>query len=134
MVQDLSSIYINIIITVIKYSSVRPPHHFIHMHHKSILTCASTAPIHTYASYINSCMAFQLTFLYTFHINSMHGISLPVFPHNSYAFHFKHIFISIQFLGNVKYIYIRKTKLPTHLEFVQQLPSTTHQGVMTIAA
>ena len=134
MVQDLSSIYIIIIITVIKYSPVRPPHHFIHMHHKSILTCASTAPIHTYASYINSCMAFQLTFLYTFHINSMHGISLPVFPHNSYAFHFKHIFISIQFLGNVKYIYIRKTKLPTHLEFIQQLPSTTHQGVMTIAA
>ena len=106
MVQDLSSIYIIIIITVIKYSSVRPPHRFIHMHHKSILTCASTAPIHTYASYINSCMAFQLTFLYTFHINSMHGISLPVFPHNSYAFHFKHIFISIQLLGNVKYIYI----------------------------
>ena len=134
MVQDLSSIYIIIIITVIKYSSVRPPHHFIHMHHKSILTCASTAPIHTYASYINSCMAFQLTFLYTFHINSMHGISLPVFPHNSYAFHFKHIFISIQFLGNVKYIYIRKTKLPTHLEFALQLPSTIRQGVMTIGA
>ena len=134
MVQVMSSTYLNIIITVI----------YTHL----ILTCASTAPIHTYASYINSyfhiisCMAIRFTFLYTFHIllcmafriifsyESTHGISIPVF-HITYTHFVLSIFsFKFNFWANVKYIYIylRKIKLPTHRYVVETKPPSLAQS------
>ena len=55
MVQVMSSTYLNIIITVI----------YTHL----ILTCASTAPIHTYASYINSYFSYHFS---SYSFSTMH--------------------------------------------------------------